>query len=156
MRFFSITNVFFLSLLSTSINHATLLWRINVEPPAYLLGTIHIPHPLIWPTMSETAKKAFQESTHFFPEIDMTNFFTATQLRLCTSPPFPLGIDFLFVFNSENFERKFLASMQPVPQPLLAPFLDLYLMMEARRTKKTVSSLESIDIYCEVCLIDLI
>ena len=43
-----------------------------------------------------------------------------------------------------------LAPMSPLQQAMTSPFLDLHLMMEARRMKKTVVSLESIEIYCEV------
>lgn len=40
--------------------------------------------------------------------------------------------------------------MSPLQQATGDPFLDLHLMIEARRTKKTIISLESTEIYCEV------
>ena len=74
------------------ISDATLIWRINVDPPAYLLGTAHLPHPLIWSSLSDTAKSAFYNSTHFSPEFDMTNFFSFTRFRMClNSPTAPSG-----------------------------------------------------------------
>jgi hypothetical protein len=32
-----------------------------------------------------------------------------------------------------------------------APVLDIYLALEARRLKKNITSLETADMYCEVC-----
>ena len=36
------------------------LWRINGSPPSYLYGTVHIPYDLIWPSVPQNTKEAFE------------------------------------------------------------------------------------------------
>ena len=45
-------------------------WRIETSPPAYLLGTIHIPSGLVWPYVPEEIRQAFLASTDVFTEVD--------------------------------------------------------------------------------------
>jgi len=49
---------------------STLLWRIETSPPSYIFGSIHVPHSLVWPYVSNETREAFQSSTHFYAEID--------------------------------------------------------------------------------------
>ena len=46
-----------------------------------------MPYTSIWPSLSDAAKSAFHDSTHFFPELDLTNFFTFSRFRMCLSSP---------------------------------------------------------------------
>ncbi|CAF0888196.1 unnamed protein product [Adineta ricciae] len=138
MKFFIILFTL-LSCLSTY--ETTILWRINTNPPAYLFGTIHLPQPEIWSSLSNTVKSAFENSTHFLPEFDVTNFFSFARVRMC--------------MNSYMSSKG--RGQPPAPPPSgtmnqhgpQAPLLDIYLAMEARREGKNVDSLETADIYCE-------
>ncbi|CAF1477960.1 unnamed protein product [Adineta steineri] len=130
--------IFVVALLSClPIYDTTLLWRINSNPPAYLFATVHVPYTDIWPTLSDTVKSAFKNSTHFYPEYDLTNFFSAIKLRMCVNnKKLPIGI--------------------PTPSPEMlrqqqaqTPILDIHLTLEARRLVKNVEALEDLDIYCE-------
>ena len=47
------------------------LWRINSTPPSYLFGTIHVPYTLVWDSVSEDVKTAFNSSRHIYFEIDV-------------------------------------------------------------------------------------
>ena len=46
------------------------LWRINSTPPSYLFGTIHIPYTVVWDSVSENVKTAFNSSRQVYFEID--------------------------------------------------------------------------------------
>ena len=46
------------------------LWRINSTPPGYLFGTIHIPYTVVWDSVSENVKTAFNSSRQVYFEID--------------------------------------------------------------------------------------
>lgn len=43
----------------------------------------------MWPFMSDVAKEAFNNSTHFLPEFDMTSLFSFTRLRGCMNGAIP-------------------------------------------------------------------
>lgn len=120
-----------------SLCETTLLWRIEIDPPAYLLGTAHLPYQLLWPSISDHAKEAFDNSTHFLPEFDMTNLFSFTQFRGCMSGAV-----------SED-AKNLLANIFPSKAGDPSSIFDVHLTIEARRMKKFVSSLETVDIYCE-------
>ena len=53
-----------------SVEKPAYLWRINSTPPSYLFGTIHVPHTLVWDSVSEDAKTAFNSSRQIYFEID--------------------------------------------------------------------------------------
>ena len=110
MRFFSITKIFFLSLLSTSINHATLLWRINVEPPAYLLGTIHIPHPLIWPSMSENSEKSVSRKYTFLSRNRYDEFLHCNSITTMYKSTISIRYRFSFHFQKRKSTKKLFSS----------------------------------------------
>ena len=46
------------------------LWRINSTPPSYLFGTIHAPYTLVWDSVSEDVKMAFDSASQVYFEID--------------------------------------------------------------------------------------
>ena len=46
------------------------LWRINSTLPSYLFGTIHIPYTVVWDSVSENVKTAFNSSRQVYFEID--------------------------------------------------------------------------------------
>ncbi|UJR22822.1 hypothetical protein I4U23_025852 [Adineta vaga] len=132
--------ILFVELSFLSIYDTTILWRINVNPPAYLFGTVHLPQPIIWPSLSNTVKSAFENSTDFLPEFDVTNFFSFTRVRMC------LQSHMASMGNGPPSRPPPGMMNQRGPQ---APLLDVYLAMEARRRGKNVDSLETADIYCE-------
>ena len=39
------------------------LWKVNATPPAYLFGTVHIDMDLLWDSIPQNAKDAFEVST---------------------------------------------------------------------------------------------
>ena len=51
----------------------TLLWRIEISPPSYIFGSMHIPYKLVWPYVSNETRQAFISSTHFYAEVDAKN-----------------------------------------------------------------------------------
>ena len=105
--------------------------------------------------ISDEAKAAFYNSTHFLPEFDMTNLFSFTRLRGCMSKFIPPKAKNLlskrkmfciFVFHKLTFLFAVYMSKSGGPESIL----DIYLTHQARRMHKVVSSLESVEIYCEV------
>ena len=46
------------------------LWKIEVEPPSYLFGTIHVSHQQVWKYVSEEAKVALNYSHVIYTEVD--------------------------------------------------------------------------------------
>ena len=41
------------------------LWRVNATPPAYLFGTVHIDMELLWHSVPENSKDAFEVSIDY-------------------------------------------------------------------------------------------
>ena len=48
---------------------STYLWKINSTPPSYLFGTIHIPYTLVWDSVSEDVKTAFNSARQAYFEL---------------------------------------------------------------------------------------
>ena len=48
---------------------STYLWKINSMPPSYLFGTIHIPYTLVWDSVSEDVKTAFNSARQAYFEL---------------------------------------------------------------------------------------
>ena len=49
------------------------LWRIDSLPPSYLFGTIHVPYTLVWDSVSEDAKRAFNSANQVYLELDLSD-----------------------------------------------------------------------------------
>ena len=45
------------------------LWKINSTPPSYLFGTIHVPYTLVWDSVSEGVKTAFNSARQAYFEL---------------------------------------------------------------------------------------
>ncbi|UJR22685.1 hypothetical protein I4U23_025721 [Adineta vaga] len=120
----------FILLLICSICSATLLWRIEVSPPSYIFGTIHIPYNLVWPHVSNETRQAFQSSTHFYAEIDAKNEAYWDDFHEC------------LLNRSIRTRRSNKLIME-------GDILDVHLAEEARRLNKSVGSLESAEYHCE-------
>ncbi|KAM9324690.1 metalloprotease TIKI2 [Gastrophryne carolinensis] len=63
------------------------LWTIKRNPPAYLFGTIHVPYTRVWDFIPQNSKKAFQESTNVYFELDLTDPYTISALANCQMLP---------------------------------------------------------------------
>ncbi|CAF1659728.1 unnamed protein product [Adineta ricciae] len=120
----------FVLLVDCSICSATLLWRIETSPPAYILGTIHIPYNLVSSHVSNEIRKAFQSSTHFYAEIDAKNDAYWDEFHQC-------------LLNRSLRARR---SNEPMAE---GDLFDIHLAEEARRLNKTVGSLEPAEYHCE-------
>ncbi|XP_030063409.1 metalloprotease TIKI2 isoform X1 [Microcaecilia unicolor] len=63
------------------------LWTIKRDPPAYLFGTIHVPYTRVWDFIPENSKRAFQDSTRVYFELDLTDPYTISALASCQMLP---------------------------------------------------------------------
>ncbi|XP_075038138.1 metalloprotease TIKI2 [Mixophyes fleayi] len=63
------------------------LWTIKRNPPAYLFGTIHVPYTRVWDYIPQNSKKAFQESSNVYFELDLTDPYTISALASCQMLP---------------------------------------------------------------------
>ncbi|KAM8931005.1 metalloprotease TIKI2 [Pelodytes ibericus] len=63
------------------------LWTIKRHPPAYLFGTIHVPYTRVWDFIPQNSKKAFQDSTNVYFELDLTDPYTISALASCQMLP---------------------------------------------------------------------
>lgn len=63
------------------------LWTIKRNPPAYLFGTIHVPYTRVWDFIPQNSKKAFQDSTNVYFELDLTDPYTISALASCQMLP---------------------------------------------------------------------
>ena len=52
-----------------SVDKSSYLWKINSTPPSYLFGTIHIPYTLVWDSVSEDVKTAFNSARQAYFEL---------------------------------------------------------------------------------------
>ena len=64
-----------------------LLWRIEVEPPSYLYGTIHLPDPRVT-ALPASVERAFESSDVFYSEVPLDKL---SQARMVTSLLLPAG-----------------------------------------------------------------
>ncbi|KAM4642773.1 metalloprotease TIKI2 [Discoglossus pictus] len=63
------------------------LWTVKRHPPAYLFGTIHVPYTRVWDFIPHNSKRAFQESTNVYFELDLTDPYTISALANCQMLP---------------------------------------------------------------------
>ncbi|XP_056388391.1 metalloprotease TIKI2 [Hyla sarda] len=63
------------------------LWTIKRNPPAYLFGTIHVPYTRVWDFIPQNSKKAFQDSSNVYFELDLTDPYTISALASCQMLP---------------------------------------------------------------------
>ncbi|KAJ8397173.1 hypothetical protein AAFF_G00010270 [Aldrovandia affinis] len=63
------------------------LWTIKRDPPSYFFGTIHVPYTRVWDFIPDNSKKAFQESSIVYFELDLTDPYTISALTSCQLLP---------------------------------------------------------------------
>ncbi|XP_069835585.1 metalloprotease TIKI2 [Dendropsophus ebraccatus] len=63
------------------------LWTIKRNPPAYLFGTIHVPYTRVWDYIPQNSKRAFQDSSNVYFELDLTDPYTISALASCQMLP---------------------------------------------------------------------
>uniref|UniRef100_A0A8C5R0K0 Metalloprotease TIKI n=1 Tax=Leptobrachium leishanense TaxID=445787 RepID=A0A8C5R0K0_9ANUR len=63
------------------------LWTVKRHPPAYLFGTIHVPYTRVWDFIPQNSKKAFQDSSNVYFELDLTDPYTISALASCQMLP---------------------------------------------------------------------
>jgi uncharacterized protein YbaP (TraB family) len=50
------------------LSYSSYLWKIDLDPPSFLFGTIHLPYRMVWSDKSGAAE-AFAKSTHVYLEM---------------------------------------------------------------------------------------
>lgn len=80
---------------------APLLWRLDREPPAWLLGTIHLADPRVL-ALPDAAESAFTEADAVYTEIPLD---VATQAHAATGALLPPGQDLESVLGPELIGR---------------------------------------------------
>lgn len=63
------------------------LWRVDVNPPVYLFGTIHAPYASVWNSLPENVKNAFSSSDGIYLELLLSNPDTSRSLVECQLLP---------------------------------------------------------------------
>ena len=70
-----------------SLERSSYLWRVNSSPPSYLFGTVHVPYTLVWDSVSEHAKTAFNSANQVYIELDLSNRETQQASQACQLLP---------------------------------------------------------------------
>lgn len=63
------------------------LWKIDVSPPVYLFGTMHVPYTKLWQHIPDNAKVAFSSSHDLCVELRLTDSNTVDELAKCQRLP---------------------------------------------------------------------
>uniref|UniRef100_A0A0K2TJN1 Metalloprotease TIKI homolog n=1 Tax=Lepeophtheirus salmonis TaxID=72036 RepID=A0A0K2TJN1_LEPSM len=67
--------------------HNSFLWRIDLKPPSYFFGTIHVPYTRVWNYIAQNSKDAFRDSDLVYFELDLTDPGTLSDLSTCQLLP---------------------------------------------------------------------
>ncbi|CAB4057830.1 Metalloprotease TIKI2,Metalloprotease TIKI homolog,Metalloprotease TIKI1 [Lepeophtheirus salmonis] len=67
--------------------HNSFLWRIDLKPPSYFFGTIHVPYTRVWNYIAQNSKDAFRDSDLVYFELDLTDPGTLSALSTCQLLP---------------------------------------------------------------------
>ena len=110
---------------ANEVRRGGFLWRIDLEPPSYLFGTMHIGHPSkLWPLILSEAETAFERSDSIVLEMD---------------------------FRDESYYERF-ANCLNIPKSAknaFPPNLDLFLGEKGRNSGKNVLPVETPEEHCE-------
>ena len=63
------------------------LWKVEVTPPVYLFGTLHLPYDSVWDTIPDNVKRAFSSSRDILLELQLSNSETTRHLADCQLLP---------------------------------------------------------------------
>ncbi|XP_023659084.1 metalloprotease TIKI1 [Paramormyrops kingsleyae] len=63
------------------------LWTIKRDPPSFFFGTIHVPYTRVWDFIPDNSKRAFEESSVVYFELDLTDPSTIADLARCQMLP---------------------------------------------------------------------
>ena len=69
------------------LQRSSYLWRVNSSPPSYLFGTVHVPYTLVWDSVSDDAKTAFNLANQAYFELDLSDTKTLKALQACQLLP---------------------------------------------------------------------
>ncbi|CAF0788474.1 unnamed protein product, partial [Didymodactylos carnosus] len=119
-----------------------LLWRLDEVKSAYFFGTARLPAPLTWPYISKTVKAAFSDSTDVYVEFDFTTPESVALLKSCPDAT-------TSTISTEIQNNKDKRQVSQENQPEQTQLLDNFFSLEARRSHKTVGSLETYEMYCK-------
>ena len=91
------------------------LWKVEVNPPVYLFGTLHLPYNNIWDTIPDNVKTAFSSSSDVFLELEISDQQTSMSLMECQLLPGDCEITSLLheslVKRIENYLRRILLQL---------------------------------------------
>lgn len=79
------------------------LWKIDVDPPVYLFGTMHVPYTTLWDYIPENVKTAFSSSEELCLELQMLNQDTFEELSECRKLPSDASLESML--SAETIER---------------------------------------------------
>ena len=65
----------------------------EVSPPVYIFGTIHLPYNTLWDRLPENVKGAFSSSRDVFLELQLSSRDTSNSLQECQLLPYDRTID---------------------------------------------------------------
>ena len=85
--------VLFSFLLKPCLMQNSYLWKIDVSPPIYLFGTMHVPYTKLWDYIPENAKVAFSASEDLCIELRLSDDSTVNELTKCQRLPKDVTID---------------------------------------------------------------
>ena len=63
------------------------LWKVNVQPPVYFFGTMHVPYTTLWNNIPTNAKTAFSGSDDLCLELKLSEKSTLDTLANCQLLP---------------------------------------------------------------------
>lgn len=63
------------------------MWRIDVSPPIFLFGTMHVPYTRLWQFIPENVKTAFSSSDELCLELELLDEDTLRKLSNCRLLP---------------------------------------------------------------------
>ncbi|CAK9302692.1 unnamed protein product [Gordionus sp. m RMFG-2023] len=88
------------------------LWKIEIDPPSYFYGTIHVPYDMVWEDIPDNAKLAFERSHSVFFELDLTDYNTVRELERCQLLPNGLTLDQIIPSHLYKRLRRHIASIR--------------------------------------------
>lgn len=84
------------------------LWKIDVSPPIYLFGTMHVPYTKLWEYIPENTKVAFSASEDLCIELRLSDDSTVNELSNCQRLPKDVTIDQLLSYEVRKRIRNYL------------------------------------------------
>ena len=69
------------------------LWKVEVDPPVYIFGTLHLPYSILWDTLPGNVKTAFSSSADICLELKLSDSNTIDDFNECQLLPYERTVD---------------------------------------------------------------